>query len=125
MHTGQQIMVVDDHREVRHMLRAWLESRGYGVVEAGGGAEAIELVHAEPPELILMDIRMPGVDGREATKIIRQDFDSEVLPIIAISADGVAAEILKAQAAGCDEYLTKPVDLAKLQEMIDRFLPRR
>jgi CheY-like chemotaxis protein len=111
------ILVVDDFEELRSTLRLWLEQRGYQVVEAEDGDDAIEVARLEHPALILMDIGMPGRSGLSATYKIRKDPDLSDIPIVAITA--YAAELhADALKAGCVECLAKPVDTDQLDKLL-------
>ena len=116
------ILVVDDFDELRSTLRLWLEQRGYEVVEARDGDEAIEVAHREHPALILMDIGMPERSGISATYKIRKDPDLSEIPIVAITAFGeeLRADALK---AGCVECLAKPLDTDELHKLLGRLFP--
>lgn len=115
------VLVVDDFEELRSTLRIWLEERGYRVVEAGDGEEAIEIARLEQPDLILMDIGMPERSGLSATYKIRRDPELSGIPIVAVT--GYAAELHEdALKAGCVECLAKPVDLDKLDRLLGLIL---
>jgi CheY-like chemotaxis protein len=115
------VLVVDDFEALRSTLRMWLEERGYRVVEAGDGEEAIEIARLEHPDLILMDIGMPERSGLSATYKIRKDPDLSDIPIVAVT--GYAVELHEdALQAGCVECLAKPVDLDKLDRLLGLFL---
>jgi two-component system cell cycle response regulator DivK len=115
------ILIVDDFEELRSTLRLWLEQRGYEVVEARDGDEAIEVAHRAQPDLILMDIGMPERSGISATYKIRKDPDLSEIPIVAITAFGgeLRADALK---AGCVECLAKPLDTDELYKLLATLL---
>jgi CheY-like chemotaxis protein len=115
------ILVVDDFEELRSTLRMWLEKRGYKVVEAQNGDQAIEVARSEHPALILMDIGMPERSGLSATYKMRQDPELKDIPIIAVTAFGaeLRADALK---AGCVECLAKPIDTDELQKLLGTLL---
>jgi len=118
---GKTILVVDDFEELRSTLRLWLEQRGYKVVEAGDGDEAIEVARREHPVLILMDIGMPERSGLSATYKIRKDADLSDIPIVAVT--GYAAELhADALKAGCVACLAKPLDTDELQKLLSTLL---
>ncbi len=131
MHTDTRrtIMVVDDYDDVRSMLKRWLELNAYRVIEATGGQEAVELAQRERPDLILMDLALPEIDGFAATFSIRTHDELRDIPIIAISAYGelgIDAQLkLDPKAIGFTDYLPKPFALQKLLEILDRYLPKR
>ena len=117
------IMVAEDFDDTRAMLRRALEMNGYRVVEASNGQEAVELVWQQCPDLILMDLNMPEMDGLAATEQIRQckEICKEVT-ILAITAHDTYGMKEAALEAGCDGYLSKPLDFEHLQKIIDRIL---
>ncbi len=118
-------MVVDDTDDVRLMITQSLVLAGYRVVEAINGQEAVELVRRKCPDLILMDLNMPVLDGLSATKRIRdykeQCRDVPVVAITAYDADGMRNIAFK---AGCNGYIPKPIDLDRLEQVVTRFLSR-
>ena len=110
------VLVVDDFDDTRLLLRTWLERRGFRVVEAQNGIEAINQAESESPDLIIMDMQMPQLDGLSATRRIR-DLKS-VVPIVAVSAYGADQFREQALAAGCDEYVSTPFEPATLEGII-------
>src|SRR5213593_3180066 len=98
----------------RDMLSRRLERRGYEVVIAVDGGQGVALAQGEQPDLILMDMSLPVLDGWEATRRIKADPETSSIPIIALTAHAMAGDQEKAMAAGCDDYDTKPVDLTSL-----------
>ena len=117
-----KILVVDDDEMNRDMLSRRLLRKGYAVALAVNGAEAIERTFAERPELILMDLSMPVLDGYEATRRLKADAVTASIPIIGLSAHAMVGDREKALAAGCDDYDTKPVELARLLGKVEAFL---
>ena len=117
-------LVVEDFEDSRFMLRQLLELAGYRVVEATDGEEAIKLAVSEHPELILMDLSLPKLDGLTATRRIRQQDGLGQVPIVAVSAHDSIGTRSEALAAGCDEYVTKPIDFDQLSTLLHRLLPR-
>lgn len=114
---------MDDYDEVRLVTRRALENFGYDVVEASNGAEAVRLAEAETPDLILMDLSMPNMDGFATIHRLRRLLVLRDVPVIAVSAH-TAKEIRDdALAAGCCDFITKPVRLEKLKAAVERFLP--
>jgi len=118
-------LLVEDFEDSRFMMRQLLEMAGYNVLEATDGEEAIELAVAEHPELILMDLSLPKLDGLTATRRIRQHRDLSRVPIVAVSAHDSAGSRTEALEAGCDEYVTKPIDFDQLSSLLNRLLPGR
>lgn len=122
--SDQTIMIVEDYDDTRLMLRQALETRGYRVVEAINGHEAVELAQLEHPDLILMDLDLPILDGIAATQRIRQQAEMDETPIVAVTAYPLSYTRVKAFAKGCNEYMAKPIDLVQLEELLSRYLPR-
>ena len=120
---ARTILVVEDIDETRLMMRLVLELSGYCVLEAVDGQEAIEVARRERPDLIIMDIGLPVVDGLTATRLIREEAGSAEVPIVAVTARGTAECRVKALAAGCDEYVTKPINFDQLGTLLKRLLP--
>jgi len=114
------ILVVEDQADNRRILRDLLVNAGYELIEAESGEEAITAVAARRPDLILMDIQLPVIDGYEATRRIRTNPELKSIPIIAVTSYALAGDEAKALAAGCTAYVTKPFSpralLAKVQE---------
>jgi two-component system cell cycle response regulator DivK len=116
-------LVVEDFEDSRFMMRRLLEMAGYSVLEASDGEEAVELAVAERPELILMDLSLPKLDGLAATRRIRQHRGLSQVPIVAVSAHDSLGSRTEALVAGCDEYVTKPIDFDQLSSLLNRLLP--
>ena len=120
---GQRtILVAEDFEDTRRLMRVWLQKFGYRVVEATDGAEAVRLTEQERPDLVIMDIEMPRLDGLEATQRIREQDDLKDIKIIAISAYGPELFRERALAAGCTEYVSTPFEPAELKSLIGRLL---
>ncbi len=117
-----KILVVDDDEMNRDMLSRRLLRKGYEVVLAVNGAEAIEKAASERPELILMDLSMPVLDGYEATRRLKAGVGTARIPIIGLSAHAMVGDREKALSAGCDDYDTKPVELPRLLGKVESFL---
>lgn len=120
--TRPTVMVVDDSEDIRELLRLLLTQLGYRVIEAANGREAVEAVSRECPALILMDITMPVLDGLEATRMIRGMADICGVVIIAFTALHSAGSRASALAAGCDDYLQKPIGMGQLSDLLNRYL---
>lgn len=116
------ILVVDDFDDTRLLLRTWLRKKGYHVVEAENGNEAIAKARELEPDLIIMDVEMPELDGLSATRKIRELKDSAVLPIIAVSAYGADQFREQALSAGCNEYVSTPFEPDELEKLIHSLL---
>lgn len=117
-----KILVVEDFEDNRFMMRKLLEMNGYEVIEAINGEEAIEIAHHERPHIILMDLSLPMLDGLAATRRIREYPDMRDVPIIAVSAHDTLDFHADALAAGCNDYVTKPVDFDQLEQLLSRLL---
>jgi len=120
----KRILVVEDNLDNRRILVYRLKRIGdFEIVEAGNGREALEAVESEAPDLIFMDLKMPVMDGWEATRRIRSLEAGKVIPIIALTAQAMAGDEQKALAAGCDDYLAKPiVDPTLVRVKLERLL---
>jgi two-component system cell cycle response regulator DivK len=118
----KRILVIEDQPDNRRILRDLLGAAGYDLSEAENGALGVESALAEPPDLILMDIQMPEMDGYEATRRIKADRRGAAVPIIAVTSFALSGDEAKARDAGCDGYVTKPYSpremLAKVTEYI-------
>jgi CheY-like chemotaxis protein len=118
------IMVVEDFEDNRFMMRRLLEMSGYHVLEAVNGEEAVEIARRERPNLILMDLSLPLLDGLAATRRIRQEESLRDVPIVAVSAHDTADFHADALAAGCNDYVTKPIDFDQLEALLKKLLPQ-
>jgi len=120
-----KILLVEDNENNRDMLVRRLQRKAYHVVVAVDGGEAVTKASSEQPDLILMDMHLPVLDGWEATQAIKATPQTRAIPIIALTADAMTGDKEKALAAGCDDYDTKPVDLPRLLEKMTRLLERK
>ena len=116
------VLLVEDTEDNRFMMRRLLEMAGYRVVEATNGEEAVRLAQSEEPHLILMDLSLPVIDGLAATRAIRKLDGLGETPIVAVSAHDTSDFQADALAAGCDSYITKPIDFSQLEVLIARLL---
>jgi two-component system, cell cycle response regulator DivK len=114
------VLVVEDFEDNRFMMRRLLEMSGYRVVEAVNGNQAVEAAASERPDIILMDLSLPMLDGLAATRRIRAQGGLRKVPIVAVSAHDSADFHAEALAAGCNEYVTKPIDFDQLVQLLDR-----
>ena len=119
-----KILLVEDNEMNRDMLSRRLERRGYEVVLAVDGAEGVDKAGTEAPALILMDMSLPVVDGWDATRRIKAAPATRAIPVIALTAHAMSGDREKAVEAGCDDFDTKPVDLARLLGKIEALLAR-
>jgi two-component system cell cycle response regulator DivK len=120
-----KILLIEDNVTIRDMLSRRLQKRGYDVAVAADGASAVQAAHADRPDLILMDMHLPVVDGWEATRQLKSDEATRDVPIIALTADAMAGDREKALQAGCNDYETKPIDLPRLLAKVQRLLQTR
>ena len=118
-----KILIVEDNEMNRDMLSRRLERRGFAIVMAMDGQQGVEMTRSERPDLILMDMSLPVMDGWAATQAIKADPELSKIPVIALTAHAMAGDREKAMAAGCDDYDTKPIELPSLLEKIGKFLP--
>ena len=118
----ETVLLVEDTEDNRFMMRRLLEMAGYRVVEATNGEEAVRRAEADQPDLILMDLSLPVIDGLAATRTIRKLNGLSKTPIIAVSAHDTSDFQSDALAAGCDSYITKPIDFSQLEQLIARLL---
>jgi CheY-like chemotaxis protein len=120
-----RILVVEDTHDLRELLRAVFESEGYEVIEASDGIEAVEVALAELPDAIIMDMSLPRIDGHTAVKIIRREPALRSTPVIACTAHNQWEWRGKSIVAGCDAFITKPIDIARLRAVLTELLARR
>jgi CheY-like chemotaxis protein len=120
-----KILLVEDNEESREGLARRLQRRGYEVVAACDGQQGVELARATAPDLILMDINLPVMDGWEATRQIKAAAPTRVVPIIALTAHALTSDRQKTLEAGCDDYHSKPVELPRLLNQIEALLGGR
>ena len=117
-----RILVVEDNRDNRELLVKVLKRKGYTVLEAESGEEALALAEAEAPDLILMDLNLCGMDGFEATRRLKADPRLRRVPVVAITAYAMVGDRERALEAGCDGYIPKPVDVRRLPEQVAEYL---
>jgi CheY-like chemotaxis protein len=117
-----KILLVEDQEMNRDMLSRRLKKRGYEVEIAVDGAEGVEKAKAALPDLILMDMSLPVMDGWEATRILKSDGATRSVPVVALTAHAMSTDREKALEAGCDAYETKPVELPRLIETMEKLL---
>jgi CheY-like chemotaxis protein len=115
-------MIVDDSDDIRSMLKLVLDMRGYRVIEAANGQEAVEIAQTTCPDLVLMDLSMPVLDGFGAVRAMREIEQMCAAPIVAISAHNTPDHRAKAFAVGFNDYLTKPIDFSQLVNLVGRLL---
>jgi two-component system cell cycle response regulator DivK len=110
---GMKILYVEDNDDNVYMLKNRLMRAGFTVVIATDGAQGVAMAQSEQPDLILMDLTLPGMDGKEATRRIKADPATKGIPVIALTANAMAGDREEALAAGCDDFDTKPVELQR------------
>jgi len=119
-----KILLVEDNEINRDMMVRRLQRRGYTLISAVDGQQAIDMAHLEKPDLILMDMSLPVIDGWEATRRIKADPAVKHILVIGLTAHAMVGDREQALKAGCDDYATKPVDFDKLVELIERLLTK-
>ena len=118
-----KILYVEDNDDNVYMLKNRLSRAGFTVIVATDGAQGLTMATSEQPDLILMDLTLPDIDGKEATRRIKADPTTKCIPVIALTAHAMAGDKEKALAAGCDDFDTKPIDLPRLLEKIAALKP--
>jgi two-component system, cell cycle response regulator DivK len=121
--TRRVVLVVDDHEDNRRILRDLLASAGYEVIEATTGDDGVAMAKARTPDLILMDIQLPGIDGYEATRRIKADDALGRIPVIVVTSYALSGDDAKALAAGADAYVAKPFSPRAMLAKIREYLP--
>jgi len=118
----KRILVVEDNEKNMYLMRYILKSAGYGVIEAGSGEEGVELAIKEKPDLVIMDIQLPGIDGLEATRRIRESEAGGKIPIIAVTSYAMAGDRDRILKGGCTGYIEKPIDPETFLSEIEKHL---
>lgn len=118
----KQILVIEDQEDNRAILRDLLNSAGFDVIEAFNGEQGVDMAGREKPDLILMDIQLPVMDGYEATRRIKSDPELERIPVIAVTSYALSGDSDKAKSAGCDGYISKPYSPRELLTKVREFL---
>ena len=119
-----RILLVEDTEDNREIVRDLIDSiEGYELIEAQDGAEGVAMATAEKPDLILMDIQLPVMDGYEATRRIKANPELKHIPIIAVTSYALSGDDDKTREAGCDGYIAKPISVRSLPEQLAQFLP--
>ena len=120
-----KILLVEDNEMNRDMLSRRLIRKGFEVLLAVDGGQGVEMARTQAPDVILMDMSLPVLDGWTATRQLKADDQTRRIPVIALTAHAMAGDQEKAREAGCDDYDTKPVDLARLLGKIEALLPKK
>jgi two-component system, cell cycle response regulator DivK len=117
----KRVLYIEDNFQNRRLVKKILTAKGYEVLEAEDGLKGVEAAHRERPDLILMDINIPGIDGMEATARLKSS-ELAYIPIIALTANAMRGDRERIMAAGCDEYMQKPINNNLLVETVKRFI---
>jgi two-component system cell cycle response regulator DivK len=120
---SKRILIIEDQEDNRAILRDLLSQAGYALIEAADGEDGVKLAQSERPDLILMDIQLPVIDGYEATRRIKAKPELKSIPIIAVTSYALSGDEAKARAAGCDGYVTKPFSPRDLLAKVRAYLP--
>jgi two-component system cell cycle response regulator DivK len=120
---SKRILIVEDQEDNRAIMRDLLSTAGYEVIEAVNGEDGVKLAQCERPDLILMDVQLPSIDGYEATRRIKGNAELKSIPIIAVTSYALSGDEAKARAAGCDGYVSKPFSPRELLANVRKYLP--
>ena len=120
-----RLLLVEDNEMNRDMLTQRLERKGYQILIAVDGIEGVRLAKSERPDLILMDMSLPNIDGWEATRLIKASVETRDIPVIALISHAMPGDRERSLEVGCDEYDTKPIDFYRLLTKIDTLLSRK
>ncbi len=120
---SKRILIIEDQDDNRRILRDLLTAAGYELIEAETGEDGVALAESQRPDLILMDIQLPGLDGYEATRRIKANPALRPIPIIAVTSYALSGDDVKAREAGCDAYVTKPFSPRALLAKVREFVP--
>lgn len=118
----KKILVVEDDIDNRRIVAKVLSVEGYLIVEATDGIEALARARADRPDLILMDLALPNMDGWEATRRLKEDSETRDIPVVALTAVAMRGDEEQARAAGCDDYISKPARPAVIREVVRKYL---
>ncbi len=122
--TDNNVMVVEDNEKNRKLMRVVLKAKGYNVIEATTGEEALNLLKNQKPNIILMDIQLPGIDGLTLIKQIKADSVTKEIPIIAVTAYAMKGDEQKILDTGCEAYMSKPIDTHELPLIIEKYIKK-
>ncbi len=120
---SKRILVIEDHEDNRRIMNDTLSAAGFEVIEAVTGDAGVAMAESERPDLILMDIQLPGIDGYEATRLIKANPELRHIPIIVVTSYALSGDDVKAKEAGCDAYLAKPFRPRELLSKVREFVP--
>jgi len=122
--SGKNVMVVEDNEKNRKLMRVVLKAKGYNVIEATTGEEALSLLKGNIPDIILMDIQLPGIDGLTLVKQIKADVLTKDIPVIAVTAYAMKGDEQKILETGCNAYVSKPINTQELPLIIEKYIKR-
>ena len=122
---GKSILIIDDNAQNLKLARVVLANEGFDVRTASNAEDALQLLRTVTPRLILMDIQLPGMDGLELTRRLKADPATRAIGVIALTAYAMKGDDEKAFAAGCDGYITKPIDIERLPALVSSYLAER
>jgi two-component system, cell cycle response regulator DivK len=118
----QRVLIVEDHEDNRAILRDLLTNAGYDLIEATNGEEGVALAESMRPDLIIMDVQLPVIDGYEATRRIKSNAELKAIPVIAVTSYALSGEEARAKAVGCDAYVAKPFSPRQILAKIRKYL---
>ena len=121
----KNVMVVEDNEKNRKLMRVVLKAKGYNVIEAATGEEALNILRNQKPDIILMDIQLPGIDGITLIKQIKATTALKDTPIIAVTAYAMKGDEEKIMEAGCDAYVSKPINTQELPLIVEKYIKKR
>ena len=121
---GKCILIIEDNPLNMKLFGAMVSAQGYGVLQAADARRGIDLAHRECPDLIIMDVNLPGMSGLEATQILKEDADTADIPIIITTAHGMRGDEEEIRASGCDGFMAKPIGLAAFVDLIESLMRR-
>jgi len=122
--SGKNVMVVEDNEKNRKLVRVVLKAKGYNIIEAATGEEALNLLKNQKPDIILMDIQLPGIDGLTLIKQIKASVITKDIPIIAVTAYAMKGDEQKILDTGCDAYVSKPINTQELPRIVEKYIKK-
>ncbi|MCF6157683.1 MAG: response regulator [wastewater metagenome] len=122
--SDKNVMVVEDNEKNRKLMRVILKANGYNVIEATTGEEALNLLKDQKPDIILMDIQLPGIDGITLVKHIKADATTNDIPIVAVTAYAMKGDEQKILDAGCNAYISKPINTQELPRIVEKYIKK-
>ena len=121
---GEQVLVVEDNEKNMKLVRDVLQAKGYRTLEAASGEDALELAVAHEPDLVLMDVQLPGIDGLEALARLRENRSTSAIPVLALTAQAMEGDRKRFLASGFDGYISKPVNVLELMAVVKQHCER-